>query len=183
LATEHLLALGHRTVWHVAGPEDWAEANDRVEGWRASLSEAGIAAPPVLRGDWSPASGHRAASELVQGRDVTAVFVANDQMAIGLLNGLHDRGVRVPQDMSVVGFDDIPEAEFLIPPLTTVRQDFDAVGRLGVKLLTDLIAGAAGAEHARHRIVPTLSVRGSTAPCSRRVRTSSRRTSARADVT
>ncbi len=164
LATDHLLDLGHRTVWHVAGPSDWAEATERVEGWRASLSAAGIATPPVLRGDWSPASGHRAAQDLVTRPDVTAVFVANDQMAVGLLNGLHGHGVRVPEDISIVGFDDIPESAFFIPPLTTVCQDFDAVGRLGVALLMDLINGVQGAQHVHQRIVPTLTVRASTAP-------------------
>jgi len=162
LATEHLLSLGHRTVWHVAGPRDWIEAQERVEGWRASLSDAGVAAPPLLRGDWSPASGHRASLDLLSRSGVTAVFVANDQMAAGLLNGLHRHGVRVPEDVSVVGFDDIPEAEFLIPPLTTVRQDLAAVGRLGVRLLVEQIEGTAPAEQAPRRIDPVFVLRDST---------------------
>ena len=162
LATEHLLALGHRTVRHVAGPEDWLEAQERVEGWRAALSDAAVPAPPLLRGDWTAASGYRAALELEPAEDLTALFVANDHMALGVLRGLQQRGIRVPEDVSVVGFDDIPEAEFLLPPLTTVRQDFDAVGRLGVRLLAELIAGAD--RPAPERIRPSLIVRASTAP-------------------
>jgi LacI family transcriptional regulator len=162
LATEHLLSLGHRTVWHVAGPRNWLEAQERVEGWRVTLGAAGVVAPPPLPGDWNARSGYQAALQLADRPDVTAVFVANDQMALGMLHGFHERGIRVPQDVSVVGFDDIPEAEFLIPGLTTVRQDFDAVGRLGVNLLTDLIEGAVPAALKQDRITPTLVLRGST---------------------
>jgi LacI family transcriptional regulator len=162
-ATNHLLALGHRTVWHIAGPADWTEAQGRVEGWRAALSESGAAAPPLLRGDWSPASGYRAALELAARAEVSAVFVANDQMALGLLSAFHQKGIRVPEDVSVVGFDDIPEAEFLVPALTTVHQDFDAVGRLAVQLLIDLINGVGHAQDARPQIVPRLTIRASTA--------------------
>jgi DNA-binding LacI/PurR family transcriptional regulator len=161
IATEHLLSLGHRTVWHVAGPEDWLEARERAEGWRYALSLAGAPAPPVLRGDWTAASGHRLAGQLADRADATAVFVANDQMALGLLNGLQAAGVRVPRDLSVVGFDDTPDSAFFIPPLTTVRQDFDAVGRLGVRLLAEMILGAE--RPVSERITPDLVVRSSTA--------------------
>lgn len=140
-ATEHLMSLGHATVWQLAGPADWIEARDRIEGWRAALSEAGAVTPPLIRGDWSAASGYRAALQLAGQGEVTAVFAANDQMAVGMLHGFHEAGLRVPDDVSVVGFDDIPEAEYLIPALTTVRQDFKAVGHQGVELLTKLIAG------------------------------------------
>lgn len=163
LATEHLLALGHETVWQVAGPDDWMEARDRIEGWRAALSDAGVAAPPLVRGDWSPASGHRAAQQILAVKGVTAVFAANDQMALGLLNGLHEAGLRVPRDISVVGFDDVAEAGYLIPPLTTVRQDFAEIGRQGVSLLKALIEGQP-VEAPQIRIVPELIVRSSTAP-------------------
>jgi LacI family transcriptional regulator len=162
LATEHLLALGHRRVWHVAGPTDWLEAQERVEGWRAALTDAGLDAPPPIVGDWSPASGHRAGLRLSAEPDVTAVFVANDQMALGLLHALHQRAVRVPEDISVVGFDNIPESEFLIPALTTVRQDFDELGRRGLRLLMDLMDGSLPTTSAG-RVAPTLVVRRSTA--------------------
>jgi DNA-binding LacI/PurR family transcriptional regulator len=141
LATEHLLSLGHRTVWHIAGPADWLEARERIEGWRASLADVGAAAPPLLRGDWSPESGYRAGLELAERPDVTAVFAANDQMALGAMHAFHERGMRVPADVSIVGFDNVPESAFLIPSLTTVYQDFDEVGRRGLKLLVDIMNG------------------------------------------
>jgi LacI family transcriptional regulator len=141
LATEHLLNLGHRSVFHVAGPADWIEARERVEGWRVALDNAGLPAPPILRGDWSPESGYRAGLELVDKPGLTAVFAANDQMALGIMHALYERGVRVPDEVSVVGFDNIPESAYLTPSLTTVHQDFDEVGRRGLKLLVDTVGG------------------------------------------
>ena len=141
LATNHLLSLGHHTVWHVAGPADWLEARERREGWQASLTAAGVPAPPVLHGDWSPDSGYQAGLELAEKPDVTAVFAANDQMALGMMHAFYERGVRIPADVSVVGFDNIPEAAFLIPSLTTVHQDFDELGRRGLQLLVDIMDG------------------------------------------
>jgi DNA-binding LacI/PurR family transcriptional regulator len=128
-ATRHLLDLGHRTVWHVAGPSDWLEAEQRADGWRSALEAAGAPVPPLLRGDWSARSGYEAGQRLVAAEGVTAVFVANDQMALGLLRLLHEVGREPPAGISVVGFDDIPEAAYFHPPLTTVRQDFAEVGR------------------------------------------------------
>ncbi|MBT8224854.1 MAG: LacI family DNA-binding transcriptional regulator [Dactylosporangium sp.] len=166
LAVEHLLGLGHQTVWHLAGPRDRLDAQDRVEGWRATLEAAGRGVPPLLVGDWGAESGFRAGLELVHRPDVTAVFAANDQMALGLLRALHESGVRVPDDVSVVGFDDIPEAGYLIPPLTTIRPDHDEVGRRSVTALLHLlergIPGDGGLD-AQPRIVPTLVRRRSTA--------------------
>jgi DNA-binding LacI/PurR family transcriptional regulator len=165
LATDHLLQLGHRRIWHVAGPEDFLESAERIEGWRASLSLAGVAAPEFFRGDWSPRSGYAAGLELAARRareEVTAVFVANDQMAVGVIHALHEQGLRVPEDISVVGFDDIPEAEFTIPALTTIRQDFDEVGRRGMALLVSLLDSVEVAPSARQRVKPTLIVRAST---------------------
>ena len=135
LATRHLLDLGHRTVWHVEGPRDWREAVLRADGWRSALRDADADVPDPLSGDWSPRSGYVAGLELAARDDVTAVFAANDQMALGLLHALGERGRRVPEDVSVVGFDDIPEAEYFSPALTTVHQDFDEVGRRGLALL------------------------------------------------
>ncbi|MFJ8109153.1 LacI family DNA-binding transcriptional regulator [Streptomyces sp. NPDC096132] len=138
-ATEHLLALGHATVHHLAGPQGWYAARDRLEGWRATLTAHGRDVPPVVTGDWSAASGYRAGRELAADPDVTAVFAANDDMAIGLIRALAEAGRRVPQDVSVVGFDDVPVAAYVTPPLTTVRQLFDAVAQEGLKRLVHTI--------------------------------------------
>ncbi|GAA3135477.1 LacI family DNA-binding transcriptional regulator [Planomonospora alba] len=164
LATEHLLGLGHETVWHVSGPSDWLEAEGRVEGWRAALSAAGRRAPEVLPGDWSPRSGYEAGRRLAGMAGVTAVFVANDQMALGVLRAFAEEGVRVPERISVVGFDDIPESEFFSPPLTTVRQDFAAVGRRSIEMLLRRIE--AGERWGREAFVvpPEFVARASTAP-------------------
>jgi DNA-binding LacI/PurR family transcriptional regulator len=133
--TEHLLRLGHRTVWHIAGPPDWLEAEGRVEGWREALTAAGALQPEPLVGDWSPLSGYRCGQVLAGQQDLTAVFVGNDQMALGMLRAFAEAGIRVPEDVSVAGFDDIPEADFFAPPLTTVRQDFAEVGRRSIDTL------------------------------------------------
>ena len=132
---EHLLGLGHETVWHVAGPGDWLEADGRVNGWRQALTAAGRPVPEPLAGDWSPRSGYDAGRRLAGIPGVTAVFVANDQMALGLLRALTELRIEVPGQISVAGFDDIPEAEFFNPPLTTVRQDFGEVGRRCIEIL------------------------------------------------
>ncbi|PZQ89950.1 MAG: LacI family transcriptional regulator [Leifsonia xyli] len=142
LATEHLLALGHRSIQHLAGPEGSLEAAARLLGYAEAM--AGLDAPEVLFGDWGAASGYAAADALSP--EVTAVVAGNDQMALGLIAGLADAGRQVPGDVSVVGFDDIPEAAFVRPALTTVHQDFALIGRLAVEsLLAQLGADAAPA--------------------------------------
>ncbi len=164
LATEHLLGLGHRGVVHLAGPADFPEARQRIDGWRSALSLAGMTEQVLLQGDWSPGAGYRAAAELATRDEVTAVFAANDQLALGLLCGLDERGIRVPEDISVVGFDDIPESEFLVPSLTTVHQDFDEVGRRGMRILMNLIAGGDVDPAASEPVEPRLVLRSSSAP-------------------
>ncbi|MBP2326645.1 DNA-binding LacI/PurR family transcriptional regulator [Kibdelosporangium banguiense] len=138
-ATEHLLDLGHATVHHLAGPQRWYSARDRLEGWRAALTDRGAYLPAVVEGDWSAASGYEVGRELAADQDVTAVFAANDDMAIGLIRALLEAGRRVPEDVSVVGFDDIPVAAYVTPRLTTVRQPFDAVAKQGLELLVHAI--------------------------------------------
>lgn len=162
LAVRHLLDAGHPTVWHVSGPPDFFDAAGRIEGWRAELAVAGAEEPPLMVGDWSPAEGHRVGLLLARMPEVTAVFAANDSMALGLLRALHEHGRRVPDDVSVVGFDDLPEAPYFIPPLTTVHQDFGAVARESLAMLLDRIDGAAGDE--RRSVTPTLVERRSVAP-------------------
>jgi len=157
LATAHLLGRGHRTVLHIAGPRASFAAAMRERGWRAALDAAGAVAPEPVRGDWSARSGHAAARELLRsrgrgrdgardrGRDgardserdgeagPVAIFAANDQMALGALRAAAEAGLRVPADVAVVGFDDVDDAAEFLPPLTTVRQDFDALGDLAVR--------------------------------------------------
>ena len=168
-ATRHLLELGHASVHHVAGPTDSFAATERERGWRDARAEAGEAALPALRGDWSADSGQQLAAEL---QSATAVFCANDEMALGLVHGLALAGRRVPEDVSVVGFDDVADAAHYLPPLTTVRQDFQALGLHAVTTLLDLIEDTAGPkQRAGSEIVlsPELVVRGSTAPPARTV--------------
>lgn len=138
-ATEYLLSAGHETVFHVAGPQEWQEAQRRLSGWRSALEEAGADVVSPLYGDWTARTGYEAGQVLARIPDATAIFVGNDQMALGVLLALGEHGRRVPEDVSVAGFDDIPEAAYFIPPLTTVRQDFNQVGRAALRLLVDQI--------------------------------------------
>ncbi len=162
-ATQHLLDHGHETVWHVSGPPDFLESRERLEGWRKTLRRARAKAPPPLQGDWSSRSGYELGQQLSADPAVSAIFVANDQMALGLLRAMHEAGRRIPDDVSVVGFDDIPEAPYFTPPLTTIRQDFAEMGARGLRLLLDTIeAGKPIASGPR--VTPELVVRASTGP-------------------
>jgi DNA-binding LacI/PurR family transcriptional regulator len=162
-AVRHLLGLGHRSVHHLAGPADSFAAERRVAAWREVLTEAGRPVPPPARGDWSSASGYRAGLLLADDPECTAVFASNDQMALGLLRALHERGRRVPEDVSVVGFDDIPEAGHFVPPLTTVHQDFAEVGRRCVAGVLRQIQQD-GDQHGTTLVPTHLVERASTAP-------------------
>jgi DNA-binding LacI/PurR family transcriptional regulator len=159
-ATRHLLDLGHKTVWHVAGPIDWQEAEERIAGWKSALKARNAAIPGLLRGDWTPRSGYDLGDELLKVKELTAVFVANDQMALGLLRRLHEAGREVPRDISIVGFDDIPEAAYFTPALTTVRQDFSELGRRCLQVLLERIEGEV--QPTRVVVPPELVVRDST---------------------
>ena len=162
-ATEHLLGLGHRQVWHIAGPESSFAAVRRAESWRRTLREHGIEPPAALHGDWSTESGYRHGRTLGRREDVTAIFAANDQMALGLMRALHELGRDVPGDISVVGFDDLEEAHSFWPPLTTIRQDFDEVGHQAIRKLLAKVHSEN--EENEKIIVPTrLIIRESTAP-------------------
>jgi DNA-binding LacI/PurR family transcriptional regulator len=163
-ATEHLLDLGHATVHHLAGPQRWYAARDRLVGWRAALAARGRPEPPFAEGDWSAASGYAAGRELARDGAVTAVFAANDDMAIGLMRALAEAGRRVPQDVSVVGFDDVPVAAYVTPPLTTVRQPFDAVAREGLGRLVAAIENPQADPPPASDPPIELVVRSSTAP-------------------
>jgi DNA-binding LacI/PurR family transcriptional regulator len=160
LATEHLLGAGYGTVFHVAGPAEWLEARGRTDGWRAALHDAGAEATPPLSGDWTARSGYQAGQVLAQIPDARAIFVANDQMALGVLRALRERGRQVPEEVAVVGFDDTPESAYFIPPLTTIRQDFQRVGRAAVQLLVDQLSSGTK-RHERIVIDPELVCRES----------------------
>ena len=162
IATRHLLELGHETVVHVAGPPGWTEAMARVEGWRREL-EAWQRPVPPLRwgGDWTARSGYDAGVSLARDRSVSAVFAANDQMAMGVIAAMREAGRRVPEEVSVVGFDDLPEAPFLAPPLTSVRQDFAELGRRTMSLVERVLGGEA--QPSVELVPATLVRRGSTA--------------------
>ncbi|GID27722.1 LacI family transcriptional regulator [Paractinoplanes brasiliensis] len=167
LATQHLLDLGHVTVHHAAGPPDWPESAERIEGWRRTLYAAGAVVPPVEHGWWDAESGYAQGRALARDPAVTAVFCANDRIALGVLRALHEAGKRVPADVSVVGFDDMPDSGFLVPPLTTVHQDFGELGRRSLALLLEHMTHSPVAETAPpdHVLVaPQLVVRASSGP-------------------
>ena len=159
-AMNHLLELGHRSIAHLAGPLDWYDARAREEIWRASLTDAGLPVSDVLIGDWTSETGYEFGASHDFG-DATAIFVANDQMALGLIHGLSERGIRVPEDISVVGFDDVPDSRHYLPPLTTVRQDFAALGALALQLIVAAIDENPVTDS--RLIEPRLIVRASTA--------------------
>ncbi|MFC7787368.1 LacI family DNA-binding transcriptional regulator [Microbacterium sp. MAHUQ-60] len=158
-ATQHLLQAGHLLVHHLAGPVDSFAASERERGWREALAAAGLAAPEPVRGDWTSASGHRGTVRLLASGGVAAVFAANDQMALGALRAVAESGRRVPDDVAVVGFDDIADAGEFQPPLTTVRQDFDALGEQAVRSLVSRIES--GADALPDLLTPRLVLRAS----------------------
>jgi DNA-binding LacI/PurR family transcriptional regulator len=160
LVSQHLSDLGHRSMLHLAGPLDWIDATARERSWRREMDARRLASR-VLVGDWSSDFGFEIGARHPLVDEVTAVFASNDQMALGLLHGLATRGLRIPQDVSVVGYDDAPESRHLLPPLTTVRQDFDAVGRAALRAVLDAIEGRPA--EPRQRVVPELVLRSSSA--------------------
>ena len=169
LATEHLIDLGRENIGHISGPLDWWEARERKHGWEDALSAAGIQPTDYMwvEGNWSPQNGKLAIDELLAkfpGMD--AVFVGNDQMALSVLQTAWEQGKKIPDDLAVIGFDGIPESEFYFPPLSTIYQDQDEVGRAAVRELIRLVDEGLDDEQEikpRHiTIEPELIVRGST---------------------
>jgi DNA-binding LacI/PurR family transcriptional regulator len=162
-AMRHLARLGHTRIQYIAGPADFLEAEIRRDAFAGEVLRTGLEPLPILVGDWNPDSGYRQAQQLQP--DVTAVMCGNDQMAFGALHALQSAGRRVPEDVSVVGFDDIPEAAHALPPLTTIHQDFARVGQEAVQTLLEQI------EHDQQRTIrplhPRLVVRDSTAAAPR----------------
>lgn len=162
-AVRHLYNSGHRRIAHLAGPLSWDSAARRRDGWLQELKDLGLHPGPVIEGDWSPKSGYEAALTLDR-TAATAIVVANDHMAMGAIRAFTEKGIRIPDDMSVVGFDDVPEAAYQMVPLTTVRQNFSSVAERSVRELIHLIEGREAEDTSIH--LPTeLIVRASTAPC------------------
>lgn len=159
LAVAALADAGHTRIAHLAGPADWLEAESRAEGFAAELFARGLTPGPVIAGDWSAGSGYAAVDD-VRSSGATAVFAANDQMALGLLSALHEAGIAVPGDVSVVGFDDTPDAAYYWPALTTVRQDFEELARRAVAV----VIGGDSAASALAPVAPVLVARASVAP-------------------
>lgn len=138
-----LAALGHHNFFHVAGPAAWPSARNRKAVYQETITELGLASLGTAAGDWSPASGYAAGRKIAALKDVTAVVAANDQMAMGVIRALHDQGIRVPDEVSVFGWDDVPEGAFFIPSLSTVRMDLET---LGARSMRELIARIRGEE-------------------------------------
>lgn len=143
-ATRHLLDLGHRRIAFIGGDPQHPDAIERQEGYRAALSSAGLAVDPalMLNGNFSEHSGLQAVARLLDsGTSFSAIFTANDQMAYGAMLALHHRGLRVPQDISLVGFDDVAGSTYVVPPLTTVHNPVQEIGQLAARAMLGLLAG------------------------------------------
>ncbi|HEY5877739.1 MAG TPA: LacI family DNA-binding transcriptional regulator [Nakamurella sp.] len=163
LAMTHLINQGNRTIAHIAGPLDWFDAAARVNAWRSCLDRAGLPPGRLLQGDWTAESGYRAAVSLLGSGLPDAVFAANDMMALGVLRAFREHGISVPDDVSVVGFDDADGSAHFDPPLTTVRQEFESLGPLAVRSLRDWIASGGPTPTSSQRIRPRLIVRETSA--------------------
>jgi DNA-binding LacI/PurR family transcriptional regulator len=162
MAVEHLVSLGHRRILHLAGPGNRNEADARVRGYQDVLADAGLEPMPLVRcAEWDAVSGAEAAGEVVDA-SFTAVFSANDEIALGFISALRDRGLEAPRDYSIVGVDDMPESQFFTPPLTSARLDFEQLGETALRMVLDRVRDTS--EHPRTIIPATLSIRASTAP-------------------
>lgn len=139
-ATRYLLSLGHATVHHIAGPQRWWAARERLQNWKETLVAAQAEIPESREGDWSPASGYEIGRRLAGDSEVTAIFAANDDMAIGAIHALCEAGRKVPHDVSVVGFDDIPVAAHVSPPLTTISSDNVELASTGLGYLVGYLS-------------------------------------------
>jgi DNA-binding LacI/PurR family transcriptional regulator len=151
LAVRHLIDLGHTEILHISGPQDWIEAEARMKGYFDEMNEADLKVRAPILGDWTAHFGYYAGLELLRFRDFTAVFAGNDQMALGFIHACRDMGLTVPSDISIVGFDDIPEAAHFWPPLTTIKQNFAEVGR---RAISRLLAELSGAEDQHTEVIP-----------------------------
>src|SRR3984893_14000291 len=146
IATRHLIERGHKKIAYLQGPQSWRAAKLRYMGWQKEMNAAALEHGPLVQGDWSAGSGFEAVRKMLAKSwgKFTAVVVANDQMALGAIRAFQESGIRIPEDISIVGFDDIPEAGFFGPPLSTIKQDFGALGKLTVHCLVEHLNGIQG---------------------------------------
>ena len=134
-ATEHLIGLGHKEIVHVSGPAGWFDSAPRVAGYEAAMKSAKLQ-PKVIQGDWTVPTGYEIGQNLdLDSSKVTAIFAANDHLALGLMRALRQRGYAIPERVSIIGFDDVPEAAYYEPPLTTMRPDFAELGRVAMEMM------------------------------------------------
>jgi DNA-binding LacI/PurR family transcriptional regulator len=161
IATRHLIDLEHKKIAYVQGPPGWRASTQRYVGWHEELKATRLEHGPLVQGDWSAESGYEAAKKLLAKSwgKFTAVVVANDQMALGAIRAFQEAGLRIPEDISIVGFDDIPESSFFGPPLSTIKQDFAALGKLSAHCLLEQLKGIQGGTFS---IQPTFIERKST---------------------
>lgn len=163
LAVEHLIRLGHRKIAEITGPMNWYDAIMRHQSWENTMKQHDLPHHMVVEGRWTAQSGYEGVQSLLnKGTDFSGLVVANDQMALGAMAALNEHGCRIPEDVSVVGFDDIPESAFFLPALTTVHQNFSALGEQSVEYLVSLIKHPQMPVHQRV-LYPELVVRKSTA--------------------
>jgi len=164
MATQHLLDLGHRRIAHITGPLEEDCSQDRQAGYEQALNACGLNIDPqlVLEGDWSATSGYEAVCQWLEDHvDFSAIFAQNDRMAVGAIRALREAGIRVPEDVSVIGCDDMPLASYFDPPLTTMRQDMLGIGRQAVRLLITAVENP-GSERQHLRLPVELIIRRST---------------------
>lgn len=161
LATEHLIGLGHKHILHVSGPATWQDAEPRVRGYESAMLAAGLT-PNVIAADWLIETGYEIGLKLdLDASETTAIVAANDHLALGLMKAFHERSIAVPERVSIVGFDDIPEAVFLDPALTTLRPNFDQLGKLAVGLILGSVSQSETVGN--KSLCPELIIRNSTA--------------------
>lgn len=161
-ATQHLIDLGHRNIVHISGPKGWFESTTRSAGYTSTMLNANLL-PQIIDGDWEIATGYKIGQELdVLGKGITALFIANDRMALGFIHAMREKGISIPDQISIVGFDDLEETAYSSPPLTTLRQDFKELGSRAMQLLLAEIAGKT--QKKMDRLIPELIIRSTTGP-------------------
>jgi DNA-binding LacI/PurR family transcriptional regulator len=167
LAIDYLVKLGHTEIAHVSGPVDAYEAQMRMRGYETAMKKVKLK-PEIIEGDWSIETGYRIGKELAERKSLpTAIFSANDHLALGLLKAFHQSGLRVPEDICLIGFDNIPESSYFTPSLTTVKQDFNSVGRMAMSKVLSQLKESVSRETIM--IEPELLIKESTGPLQKKL--------------